>query len=259
MKILKQCSKCKKWKELNEFHKNKRSKDGHYCSCKECGKKYHEKNREKRIKYLREYYKKNKELTKEKRNKDAGIYYRKNKELILEKNKKHNNSCALFSVYEKQIELYEKIKQNDVFLEVKCAYCGRWFKPTNREIRSRLNVINGLTHGEKRLYCSDNCKNECPIFNQKKWPRGYKKATSREVQPELRQMVLARDNYTCQKCGSQTSLHCHHIEGILWEPLQSADIDMCITYCKTCHKKVHQIEGCGYQDMRCNKKDISYE
>ena len=52
----------------------------------------------------------------------------------------------------------------------------------------------------------------------------------------------------------ETGLHCHHKEGILWEPIESADIDMCITYCKTCHKLVHQIEGCGYQDMKCDTK-----
>jgi len=74
---------------------------------------------------------------------------------------------------------------------------------------------------------------------------------SREVQPELRQMVFERDNWTCQKCGAMESLHCHHLEGIRWEPLESADIDKCITYCRNCHEDVHKLPDCGYQDMRC--------
>lgn len=69
------------------------------------------------------------------------------------------------------------------------------------------------------------------------------------MQPELRQMVFERDNWICWKCGTTESLHCHHKEGIRWEPLQSADMDMCITLCKKCHKEVHKKDGCGYNEM----------
>jgi len=48
---------------------------------------------------------------------------------------------------------------------------------------------------ESRFYCSESCKQECSIYNRRKWPKGFKIATSREVQPELRQIVLKRDNY----------------------------------------------------------------
>lgn len=42
-------------------------------------------------------------------------------------------------------------------------------------------------------------------------------------------------------------------EGIRWEPIQSTDLDMCMTVCKKCHKKIHQKEGCAYQDMQCSQ------
>jgi len=112
-------------------------------------------------------------------------------------------------------------------------------------------------------FCSKNCSqkgnnNNFNNFNKNVWPKGFKIATSREAQPELRQMVLKRDNYTCQKCNKhqdelKTGLHCHHIEGIRWEPLESADMDKCITLCKNCHKAVHKIEGCNYNDMKCKE------
>jgi len=38
---------------------------------------------------------------------------------------------------------------------------------------------------------------------------------------------------------------------IKWDPLESADVDKCITFCKYCHKKVHKIPGCEYKDLRC--------
>ena len=71
-------------------------------------------------------------------------------------------------------------------------------------------------------------------------------------------MRLEIDNYTCQKCNKhqdelEVVLHCHHIEGIRWEPLESADLDKVIIVCEDCHKEIHKIEGCGYHDMKCNK------
>jgi 5-methylcytosine-specific restriction endonuclease McrA len=76
------------------------------------------------------------------------------------------------------------------------------------------------------------------------------------VQPELRQMVFERDNYTCQRCGFhkddfQNGIHCHHIESLNENPIESADIDNCITLCEGCHKEVHSISGCKYNELRC--------
>lgn len=104
----------------------------------------------------------------------------------------------------------------------KCAYCGEWFEPTYIEVNNRVSAINGkYTEGsEYRLYCSQNCKNSCPIYHKIDYSEDQKPATSREVQPELRQMVFERDNYTCQKCNIhrdnlEVGIHCHHKEGIL--------------------------------------------
>jgi len=75
-------------------------------------------------------------------------------------------------------------------------------------------------------------KNACPIFRMRRFPKGFYLGTSREVQPELRQLVLKRDNYTCQKCDKcNVELHCHHITGVEQNPIESADVDNCITLC----------------------------
>ena len=114
---------------------------------------------------------------------------------------------------------------------------------------------------EYRLYCSDQCKQECPTYGQQLYPKGHKTTTSREVQPELRQMVLNRDNYTCQKCKKHkdtldVGLHCHHIWPLNESPVTSADIDECITYCVDCHVEVHKtVPGCGYGESRCSIDD----
>ena len=174
----------------------------------------------------------------------------------------HTNNIPFYDTYAPQLELYDSIKKNSEdlnVLEVKCAYCGKWFIPTLSDVSFRLSAIKGQRKGfsEHRLYCSEGCKQECPIFNKQKNPKGFKPATSREVQPELRQMCLERDEFTCQKCGKtqnelNVGLHCHHIEGIRWEPLESADLDTVIIFCKNCHIAVHKLPDCGYNDMKCD-------
>jgi 5-methylcytosine-specific restriction endonuclease McrA len=73
---------------------------------------------------------------------------------------------------------------------------------------------------------------------------------TREIQPELRNMVLERDNNQCVKCGNKENLQCHHILPAATDPIESADMDNCITLCKDCHKEVHQQDGCRYGQLR---------
>ena len=168
-------------------------------------------------------------------------------------------NIPMYDTYAKQLSYADDCRRNPFdrnILEVKCTYCGRWFTPTRSNVYDRVRALEGKQLGEQRLYCSNECKEACPIFGKILYPKGFQKETSREVQPELRQMRFKLDNYTCQKCKKHqdellVGLHCHHIEGIRWEPLESADIDKCITYCKDCHLEVHRIEGCGYHDMQC--------
>lgn len=167
------------------------------------------------------------------------------------------NNLALYDTYADRLEFAEEVKNNADLLEVKCAYCGRWISPSRSEVKNRLRFLSGKGTAECRFYCSENCKIACPIFRTQKWPKGFKKATSREVQPELRQMVLKRDNYTCQHgdCGKtidDAELHCHHITGVVQNPIESADIDNCITFCKEHHKEIHKNKGCGYNDLKCH-------
>ena len=176
---------------------------------------------------------------------------------------KGGGEYAPFDTFAHQIDYAEKVRNNDGRLEITCTYCGRWYIPKRADVVNRVGSLNGDYTGEHRFYCSEGCKKSCPIY--RKTPEMLMKEDAvragrltwlelpREVQPELRKMVFARDNYTCQnpECGKTESLHCHHKEGIRWEPLESADIDMCITFCKDCHKAVHKKEGCGYHEMQC--------
>ncbi len=167
-----------------------------------------------------------------------------------------------YNTYADKISFAERVRRNEYdlkILEVKCSYCGNWFVPTIINVQERIRSLNKCSGSEGRFYCSDKCKNECPIYKKIKYQHSFIKSSSREVQPELRQMRFEKDNYTCQICKKHqkeldVGLHCHHLEGIKWEPLESADIDKCITVCKNCHNEIHKKEGCRYTELICDKE-----
>jgi 5-methylcytosine-specific restriction endonuclease McrA len=155
------------------------------------------------------------------------------------------------TIEEDPIEIDNKI-------ECRCAFCKKYFIPTSHQLKSRIRALSGKQKGENRLYCSDECKNLCPIFGQSLYPKGDKPytTTSRPDQPELRQLVLERDNFQCQRCGSSEDLHCHHITGVEINPVESADVDNCITFCYACHSRVHSSDQCDVRRQPCVVKTI---
>jgi len=164
----------------------------------------------------------------------------------------------LYDTYSHQIDFAEKtrlyIDENNLkLLEVKCVYCNKWHIPKLNAVYHRISSLDGRHEGESRFYCSDGCKKACPTYNQTKYPKGFKKTTSREVDPYTRKLCFERDNWICQKCESTENLHCHHIEGYTQNPLLGNDVDNVITLCKVCHKEVHRLPDCNYYYLRCNK------
>jgi len=217
--------------------------------------KYNEANKEKISITRAKYYYANKE-SKAKYGKE---YRQKNITKISKRIAEYQSGMALYSTYVERLSLCEDVRESDINvgkLETKCAYCGKWFAPSVRSVTFRINAVSSELQGEGRLYCSKGCKDACPIYKRIKYPKGFKVATSREANPQLRQIVLERDSYTCQKCGdNKAALHCHHITPATQNPGFADDPDSCITLCKTCHKEVHKQDGCRYHELTC--KDVS--
>jgi 5-methylcytosine-specific restriction endonuclease McrA len=236
------CRTCKEEKDISKFTKHKITRDGYSTLCKGCQKQYRINNKEKIMEYDKQYK-------------------IKNKKNLSKKKQKHYNSLALYLTYKHQLTIDEepRLSIDGIFLEVRCKYCGFYFKPTNQDIWNRVKCIKGTCTGEKNLYCSDNCKKSCGTYRRQQYPKGHKQATSREVQPQLRKRVFKNDDWTCQICWSKENLHCHHLTGVELDPVESADVDNCITLCKGCHKKTHKLPDCAYHDLRRKKCDQNQE
>ena len=260
------CSKCGKLLKYSEFYKNKRAKDGLMSVCKYCCKLFRDTNKEKIAKQKKkwrdsnidtallkskEYYLKNRASI----NIKHRLYNNTNSVKVKEYNAKYCKSNAKYKTFKDKLTVDEssRLANDGVSLEVKCKYCNQYFIPTVLSVKRRTGSLNDTQGGSQFLYCSEGCKKACPTYYQKKYTRRFKKVTSREVQPELRKLVLERDNWECQICGANINdaeLHCHHLTGVELNPVESADMDNCVTLCKDCHKKVHKLPGCRYSDYR---------
>lgn len=73
------------------------------------------------------------------------------------------------------------------------------------------------------------------------------RAERRGVEYRLwRDAVLARDKWTCQKCGKKGDfIRAHHIIGFNDQPNLRTNVDNGITLCKQCHVSFHSIYGKG--------------
>jgi len=276
----KKCNTCGKVRDIKYFNNRIVNEDGFETKCKICIDKYNKKNFEhislrhkkynkknkKQISLQQKNYKeKNKEqirlyrvryITENKKNiqLQRKIYYEENKDQISLDKIKWGNSNAKYKTYAEKLTVDEfpRLHEDGESLEVLCKYCGKYFIPKNNSIDRRVSSLNGHVPGDCYLYCSDECKSNCPTYGQHEFPKGFKKGTSREVSTYLRQLCFERDNWECQKCGATENLHCHHINGYTQNKILANDIDNVITLCKFCHKRVHSEVGCRYVDLRCS-------
>lgn len=165
------------------------------------------------------------------------------------------DNIALYSVYAHQIDFCEEVRRdpdNPELLQVRCteSSCRKWFTPTPRMVLSRISALNKATGAENRFYCSEECKQNCSIYGTYLYPKGFIPTKySRKDQNEWAGLVKERDNYECQICGSSENLIAHHMEGLNVNPIESADIDIGITLCSQCDKKVHSKKGCRRIDL----------
>lgn len=128
---MKNCTKCKKNKEKDQFNKKSRSKDGLRSSCRQCDLEYVAKNKIKKINYDRNRYK----IKKEEIKKAQIEYYNKNKEKAKEKNNRwKSNNKERFDEYQKT---YSEQHKEKIKLKCKKHYKNNKYLYTARSARRR--------------------------------------------------------------------------------------------------------------------------
>jgi len=122
-----------------------------------------------------------------------------------------------------------------------------WFTPSYVSLMDRIRAIESpLGHGGHFLYCCNECKQECPLYNksvvqlikQDQINAGHIKEdfyTSKEYYV-WRITVLKRENYLCEYC-EEPATDVHHSRPQKLEPGFVLDPDFGIACCRDCHYK----------------------
>ncbi len=124
---------------------------------------------------------------------------------------------------------------------------GGWFTLKRKQINQRrIQLEHPEGNGGGYFYCSDKCKEECPLYNLQPFlyikSNNEKKYYTSEEYNIYRLEVLKRANYKCEYCG-ENATHVHHSRPQKLEPFFSLDPDYSISCCKNCHyEKGHKDE-----------------
>ena len=162
-----------------------------------------------------------------------------------------SKNLPLYSTYYKKLTIEENPKRDIIdpnILTVLCTYCRKRFIPLLLSVQERVRCIKGSHSGECRIYCSDECKKNCSIFNrsiyQENHPKRKNISYTQEEYQTFREYVLNKDNYICQFCGEKAT-DVHHERPQKLEPFFSLDPDYAWSCCKKCHYKKGHKDSCS--------------
>ncbi len=271
-----ECSKCFEFKGWDNFCGSKGKTRDKESTCKKCNNINYQNNKAVVLERVKRYASKNKDKiairmkayrlkNKEKLTKQAQNRYQNNKEAVKEKvhqyyqlhkeDVRHYKTQVptKYKFFKGRLTIEESPREGENGeLEVKCAYCKEYFQPAYRFVADRCRALNS-DKSENRLYCSQDCKDRCPVFNQKVHRKGegrvdkYSDARS----SEWRDIILEIASYKCEECDSTDDVQAHHVIPIAVDYTISADISNGIALCKKCHIKKHtEIDGCSYNDVK---------
>ena len=157
------------------------------------------------------------------------------------------------SYWIKKYPLFAKIEKpkqtigGELLVQCKNQNCKKWFTPTYTQLYERIRNIENDHGGGDYFYCSDDCKESCPIFGQKTYYKGNRTDQNSYTPAEyqvFRKFVLERDNYICQYCGKKAE-HVHHERPQKLEPFFSLDPDLAWSVCSECHYKYGHKDECS--------------
>ena len=120
--LYKICKKCEIEKELEQFHKDTRTKDGREGSCKDCKNKYQQENKERIKENKSKYYIENKDKFKE--------YKINNKDKSKEYNKKYRDKNK-YKIKSYKLTEEQKIKKK--------IYTKKWLEENKEQVKIQKN------------------------------------------------------------------------------------------------------------------------
>jgi 5-methylcytosine-specific restriction endonuclease McrA len=195
-------------------------------------------------KIKKEYYRNESNQKKKQRYKKI-----KNGWTIDKKKQARINRLLTSEVIKKRYPFFAKVEEikdgpnpGEYFVHCKNHNCNKskekngWFLTSYRKIYERIRALENPNGNDGQyLYCSNECKYNCILWNIKKDPLKTKsKCYSYSEYQTFRKFVLERDNYECQFCGKKAT-DVHHERPQKLEPFFALDPDFAWSCCEKCH------------------------
>jgi len=161
----------------------------------------------------------------------------------------HSNNIPTYNFFYDKLTVEEQPERDILdpnILTVQCSRCKKRYIPKLESVYERVRALNGKQYGEQRLYCSQECKNECSIYKkhiyQEDHPKIIEKYYTEDELQTFRDEVFKRANNLCEYCGDLAK-HVHHIKPQKIEPFFTLDPNYGISCCEKCHyEKGHKDE-----------------
>jgi len=162
-----------------------------------------------------------------------------------------------------KIEKPKLDKDNKII--VQCKKCKKWFTPDSEQVRTRRDALEHKDgNGGGYFYCSNKCKDTCPLFNLR--PDYILNDNSKDIitmneRTIWKKEVLKRQktyvgHNECEYCGNINikELDCHHEKPIKLFPYLALDPDNGIILCSPksknkCHHKIGHIDNCSLGNL----------
>lgn len=165
-------------------------------------------------------------------------------------NDENNKTKVMYSVYKDQLTVDDNPIEDDAgYLLIKCKHCSKMFYSIRMEVTNRIKALNSDDGSESNFYCSDECRDACPLYRSK----GAQQVTQRDnvYIKQANILALERANYKCEICGDVDNLEVHHIIPFKVSPIEGYDLDNLIVLCEKHHKEYgHYANGCKLSDLR---------
>jgi len=162
-----------------------------------------------------------------------------------------NNSKNTIENIKQKYKIFSKVeklryKPNTKKIQVQCKMCKKWFTPDSKKFYERIiQLENPLGNDGCYFYCSDKCKQECPLYNLHNDPfKIDNKIYTQDEYQTFRKFVLEIDNYICQYCEEKAE-YVHHERPQKLEPFFALDPDLAWSVCKVCHYKYGHKDECS--------------
>ena len=110
-------------------------------------------------------------------------------------------------------------------IKKECKFCGKSFSKRRRG------------KDRKYLFCSKECFGKSMSGENSRWWKGgisFKPYTTDWTQ-DLKRAIRKRDKYTCQICGKEPAICCHHID----YDKKNCNSNNLIILCHSCHSKTN--------------------